>query len=198
MNYNPGWADMIRAHAGEQAHLLSEMEDGYVTTIIAIAGRMVDVYRNGGKAIIFGNGGSYADAIHFAGELEGAYRNRNRPALPALVPSNPAALTAIANDFGYEHVFRKFVEANVQQGDIVIGISTSGESPNVVLGLEEARKKKSTTVAFTGSTGGKMANHADILLRVPSDDTPRIQGSHHFVFHEICDIVERELFPQGD
>jgi len=163
-------------------------------TVEAVAKAMISCYKQGGKAIIFGNGGSYADALHFAGELEGAYNNRNRPALSALVPSNEAAQTAIANDFGYNKGFFRFVQANAQPGDVVIGISTSGNSPNVVYALEEARKKGARTVAFTGRTGGKLKECADVLLNIPADYTPYIQIAHSVSYHIICDIVESELF----
>ena len=163
-------------------------------TIKEIANSIVSCYRHGGKVILFGNGGSFSDALHFAGELEGAYKNRSRPALAALVPANPSALTALANDFGYDFVFRKFVEANAKPGDVVVGLSTSGNSPNVVKGLQEARRMGAKTVAFTGESGGKMKSEVDILLNVPSASTGYIQIAHSASYHIICDIVESELF----
>jgi D-sedoheptulose 7-phosphate isomerase len=142
-----------------------------------------------------GNGGSYADSLHFAAELEGAYKNRNRAALAAMVPSNPASLTAIGNDFGYLNTFKKTVQAFINKGDVVIGLSTSGNSENVIQAFQEAKLKGARVVAFTGESGGKMKEYADILLNVPSQDTPRIQEAHHFAYHEICEIVETSLFP---
>lgn len=177
----------------EMMELIQKTKEMHSKTIEKIGREIVNCYRNGGKLIIFGNGGSFADALHFAAEFEGPFKNRSRPPLPALVPSNFSALTAIGNDFGYEQTFKKFVEANTKKGDIVIGISTSGNSPNVILALEEAKKKEVITIAFTGYSGGKMKN-ADILLNIPSTDTARIQELHHFAYHEICNLVEREMF----
>ena len=186
---------MIERSFDEVINVLGKTRDLHTKTIEQIASSMISCYKQGGKVIIFGNGGSYSDAMHFAGELEGAYKNRKRAALAALVPSNTAALTAIANDFGYDHVFRRFVEANGQAGDIVIGLTTSGNSPNVIYGLQEAKKRNAYTVAFTGDSGGKVKEYADILFNVPSSDTARIQEMHHFAYHEICGIVENALFP---
>ena len=163
-------------------------------TMETIAHEIISSYENNGKCIIFGNGGSYADALHFAGELEGAYLNRKRPALAALVPANTAAMTAIANDFQYDNIFYRFVDANANPGDVVIGISTSGNSPNVVSALGLARKKNAKTVAFTGENGGKCREHADLLLNVPSDFTPCIQIAHSAAYHIICEIIESEMF----
>jgi D-sedoheptulose 7-phosphate isomerase len=174
--------------------VLKRTKELHSKTIEKIAHETIDTYKRGGKLIVFGNGGSYADALHFAAELEGAYMNRGRPALSALVPSNESALTAIANDFGYESVFQRFVEANAAPGDIVIGITTSGNSPNVIAALESAGKKGAKTVAFTGAGGGKAKSHADILLDVPSDYMPYIQIAHSAAYHIICETVESELF----
>jgi D-sedoheptulose 7-phosphate isomerase len=176
------------------SYVLSKTKELHSKTIENIAHEMITAFRTGKKCIIFGNGGSYADALHFAGELEGAYNNRNRPALPVLVPSNFSAITAIANDFGYDFVFSRFVGANVAPGDIVIGITTSGNSMNIVTALELARKKSAKTVAFTGESGGKCKEHADILFNVPSAYTPCIQLAHSAAYHIICEIIESELF----
>src|SRR3989344_114334 len=186
--------ETLMEHYRELQEVLEKTLYLHHKTILTIAEKIIKAYRNSKKLIIFGNGGSYADALHFAGELEGAYRNRNRPALPALVP-HPAAVTAIANDFNYDQTFKRFVEANANQKDIVIGISTSGNSKNILVALEEARRKKAATFAFTGEGGGEIKKRglADILLNVASSDTPRIQEAYKFAFHEICDIVERVL-----
>ncbi len=181
-------------YCDDVCEVLQRTKEIHATTIEAVAKTIVSCYKQGGKLIIFGNGGSYADALHFAGELEGAYNNRNRPALSALVPSNEAAQTAIANDLGYDKGFFRFVQANAQPGDVVIGISTSGNSPNVIYALEEARKKGARTVGFTGRAGGKAKEYAGILLNIPADYTPYIQLAHSISYHIICDIVESELF----
>ena len=132
--------------------------------------------------------------MHFAAELEGCYRNKSRSSLKALVPSNPSTLTAISNDFNYNEIFLRFIKANAEKEDIIIGLSTGGNSQNVVLAFEEARKIGAMTVGFTGESGGKMSPLCDILFNVPSFDTPRIQEIHHFAYHEICEIVEKEMF----
>lgn len=185
---------MLEENFSDLRSLLDMTQALHSKTINSVAEMIISTVQNKGKIIVIGNGGSYADAMHFAGELEGAYRNRKRPALPALVPSNAAALTAIANDFGYEDIFKKFVEANMRSCDILIGLSTSGNSVNVLKAFESAKKIGAKVVAFTGQSGGKMKDCADVLLNVPSENTPRIQEVHHFAYHEICDIVEQRLF----
>ena len=121
-------------------------------SIELIANVIIDCYRSGGKLIIFGNGGSAADAMHFAAEFEGqlSFRDKNRKPLSALTPYNISALTAISNDYGYDQSFERFVRANAQRGDVVIGISTSGNSPNVLRAIEEAKRFGTTTIGFTG------------------------------------------------
>lgn len=184
----------IDKHGKELGELIGKTLEQHATTIEKIAGVMANSFRDGGKSIIFGNGGSYADALHFAAELEGAYRDRQRPPLAALVPANPAALTAIANDYGYGETFGRFVTAHAHRKDIVIGLSTSGNSPNVVNALISAHEIGAITVGFTGLSGGIIRKQCDILLDIPSTNTPRIQELHHFAYHEICEIIERELF----
>jgi phosphoheptose isomerase len=147
----------------------------------------------GGKVLIFGNGGSAADAQHFAAELSGRFR-RERAALPALsLTTDTSALTAIANDYGYEHVFARQVEAHGRRGDVAIGISTSGRSPSVVRALEQARERGLLTVAMTGRGGGALAELADFLLDVPHQDTARIQEVHGMIVHILCELVEESL-----
>lgn len=186
--------DNIKLHLEDLKLILDKTLHIHYETIRKIALSIVASYKNNRKIIIFGNGGSYADALHFAAELEGCYRNRTRPSLKALVPSNPSTLTAISNDFSYNEIFSRFVKANAEKGDIVIALSTSGNSQNVIFALEEARKLGSITVGFTGESGGKMKSSCDILFNVSSQDTPRIQEIHHFAYHEICEIVEKEMF----
>jgi len=192
------YGEMLENHCRELNDLLKESIEKNKEVIIEISGKIINSFRNGGKVIIFGNGGSYADALHFAGELEGSYRNRNRRPLPVLVPSNSATLTAIGNDFGYDKIFLNFVKAHAKKEDIVIGISTSGNSENVIKAMEEARRLGAFCVVFAGNSGGSLKNHCDLLLDIPSKDTPRIQEAYHFVFHEICDIVEKEIFSNSE
>ena len=184
----------IRAHADELIELTKKTRDMHAKTIKAIADMLVLCLKSGNKIIIVGNGGSYADACHFAGEIEGSYKNRNRKGMAAIVPGNIAALTAIANDFSYEDVFRRNVESIGNKGDILIGLSTSGNSGNIVKAFEFARLNGIRTIGFTGDSGGKMKECSDVLLNIPSKDTPRIQEMHKFSYHEICEIVEKEMF----
>jgi len=161
-----------------------------------VANAIAGCYRNGGKLLIFGNGGSAADANHFAAEFEGQLSSvdKGRKALPALTPSNMSAITAISNDFGYDMSFLRFVQANVKPGDIVIGISTSGNSKNVILAIEEAKKLGATTVGFTGNDGGKLRNVADILLNIPASNVSIIQEGHIIAYHRVCALVIKNLF----
>lgn len=156
---------------------------------------LIAAYRGGGKAIFFGNGGSAADAQHLAAEFLGRYL-QERPALPALALAvNTSVVTAIGNDYGYDQVFARQVLAWARPGDVAVGISTSGNSRNVVTGLEAAKQRGARAVALTGEGGGKMAAVADILLAVPSRETPRIQECHILIGHALCQAVESALFP---
>ncbi len=154
---------------------------------------MVDCVRSGGKVILFGNGGSASDAQHLAGELVGRFR-MERNAFPALsLTTNTSIITAVANDYGYDMVFARQVEALGRKTDLIVGISTSGNSPNVVEGIRKAKQIGAKTIGLTGKDGGKIAEIADIVLAVPSSDTPRIQEAHITIGHIICDIVEKIL-----
>jgi len=184
----------IRTHGDELIELTKKTISEHTKTMKVIADMVVSCLKSGNKIIIFGNGGSYADACHFAGEIEGSYRNRNRKGMAAVVPGNIAAMTAIANDFSYEDIFRRNIEAIGNKGDLVIGLSTSGNSGNIIKAFEYARVKGIKTIGFTGETGGKMKECSDILLNISSKDTPRIQEMHKFAYHEICEIVEKEMF----
>lgn len=161
--------------------------------ILSIAEKITTALRMGNKILICGNGGSAADAQHIAAELAGKFNFERRP-LPAIaLTTNTSILTSIANDYTYEDVFSRQVQALVKPGDVVIGISTSGNSPNVVKAINEANSIGAFTVAFTGK-GGKLKEIAEFCLAVPSDDTPRIQEVHITAGHIICHIVEESLF----
>jgi D-sedoheptulose 7-phosphate isomerase len=165
----------------------------YPEQVAAIVAAMVDAFRNGKKVLWCGNGGSAADAQHLAAEFSGRFL-RDRGGLPSEALSvNTSALTAIGNDFGYENVFARQVEAFVQPGDVVVGITTSGKSPNVVRALEEANKRGATTVAFTGNGGGPLAEIADLVLLGPDGYSAIVQEVHITLGHIICDLVEQEL-----
>jgi D-sedoheptulose 7-phosphate isomerase len=155
--------------------------------------RMAACLRAGGKVLAFGNGGSAADAQHLAGELVGRYLV-DRRALPALaLTTDPSVVTAVANDLGYDSVFRRQVEAHGRPGDVAVGISTSGKSPSVVAALEWARSHGLVTVALTGEGGGRLAGLVDHLIDVPTAETPRVQEVHGMVVHLLCQIVEEDL-----
>jgi D-sedoheptulose 7-phosphate isomerase len=160
-----------------------------------IAELIVKAYRNGKKVILFGNGGSAADAQHIAAELMGKYYLERDP-LPAIALTvNTSSLTALGNDYSFGLIFARQLEALGEAGDVVIGISTSGDSENVIRALEVAKGKGLMTVGFTGRDGGRLKNDVvHYCLNIPSEDTPRIQEGHITMGHIICEIVERELF----
>ncbi len=166
-----------------------------LTGEIARAGDLLaQAYVRGNKVLVFGNGGSAADAQHFVAELVGRYR-QNRPALPALaLTTNPSSVTCIANDFGYDALFARQLEAFAQPGDIAVAISTSGKSPSVLRGLEKARELGCVTLGLTGGDGGSMPALCDVCLVAPSNVTARIQELHIAILHLWCDAVEARLF----
>lgn len=162
--------------------------------IAKIAQRVIQCYRQGRKVILFGNGGSAADAQHVAAELVCRFQ-KERKSLPAIaLTTDTSALTAIGNDYGFDKIFSRQVESMAEEGDVAIGISTSGNSVNVIEGINEAKKKSAYTIGFLGRTGGKLKDIVDLALCVPSLNTARIQEVHITVGHIICQIVEEELF----
>lgn len=164
-----------------------------LSAMTAAAEALVTAYSAGRKAFFFGNGGSAADAQHLAAEFLGRYL-RERPALPAVaLHCNTSAVTAIANDYGYEFVFSRQLEALASSGDVAVAISTSGNSPSVIHAVQSARTLGLTTVALTGQSGGKLRDIADILIAVPCDETPRIQECHILIGHALCDAVEQAI-----
>jgi len=155
---------------------------------------IIEAYKNGNKVLFAGNGGSASDAQHLSAELSGRFYF-DRPPLPAeALHCNTSYLTAVANDYGYDEVFARMIKGSGQSGDVLVGLSTSGNSPNILKAFETAKSQGLKIIAFTGETGGEMKNLADILLNVPSMDTPRIQESHILIGHIICCLVEDELF----
>ncbi|MSO21042.1 MAG: SIS domain-containing protein [Acidobacteria bacterium] len=155
-----------------------------------LADRMARALKAGRTIYWLGNGGSATDAMHLAAELVGKLSRPRRALASVALSANPATLTAIGNDFGFEEVFSRQVEALVRRGDVVIGISTSGNSMNVIRAMRAARKLKATTVGFTGQRGGKLARAAELVLKVPSRDTQRIQESHITIGHIVCGLAE--------
>ena len=182
----------IRAIVAESVALKQRFFAEQAGLLIQVGRRMAACLAAGGKILVFGNGGSAADAQHLAGELVGRYR-RDRAALAALaLTTDPSVITAIGNDLGYEAVFRRQVEAHGRPGDVAVGISTSGRSANVVEALRLARSRGLVTVGLTGGGGGRLVGIVDYLVDVPHTDTPRIQEVHGMVVHILCEIVEEE------
>jgi D-sedoheptulose 7-phosphate isomerase len=160
------------------------------------ARRCVDALRGGRKIMFCGNGGSAADAQHLAGELVSRF-NYDRPGLPAMaLTTDTSILTAIGNDYGYEQLFARQVEASGVAGDVLVAISTSGNSPNVLRALEAARARKLVTIGLTGRSGGRMEGACDILIRAPAAHTPRVQEAHIVIGHTLCALIESALFPR--
>jgi D-sedoheptulose 7-phosphate isomerase len=167
-----------------------------IDQVVAVAAAIVASLRSGGKILFFGNGGSSMDAGHLAAELSGRFY-RDRPGLAGIsLSDSTAAVTAIANDYTYDNVFARQVRALGKPGDVAIGLTTSGNSRNVIEGLRAADEIGMYTVALTGQTGGKVVGLVDVCIRVPSDDTPRIQEACMHLGHTICELVEQEIFPE--
>jgi D-sedoheptulose 7-phosphate isomerase len=157
------------------------------------ADALIAAYRNGRKALFFGNGGSAADAQHLAAEFLGRYLRERRPLPAVALHNNSSALTAIANDYGYEQVFSRQLQALAVAGDVAVAISTSGNSQNVIEGVKAARQMGVYTIGLTGAAGGRLRELVDVLIAVPSDETPRVQECHILVGHALCDKVEHAL-----
>ena len=157
----------------------------------------IDAFKNDKKMLFCGNGGSASDAQHIASELSGRFYKDRPPLYAEALHVNSSYMTAVANDYGYEETYARMVEASGRKGDVLVGISTSGNSPNVVKAMLNAKEIGMLTVGFTGSKGGEMKEICDIMIQVPSDDTPRIQEVHILVGHIICQLIEEEMFPNA-
>jgi D-sedoheptulose 7-phosphate isomerase len=165
-----------------------------IKTVDKIIDALVKAFKNERRVYFCGNGGSAADAQHLAAEFTGRFY-KNRLALPAeALHCNTSYLTAVANDYGYDHIYSRLIEGIGQRGDVLIGLSTSGNSPNILNACSTAKEKGMVVVGFTGDGGGKMAEYCDHLIDVPSMDTPRIQESHILIGHIICELVEEAYF----
>jgi D-sedoheptulose 7-phosphate isomerase len=183
-------AAIIRDCIAAQQGLL---ERSSLRAIVDAAQLITDSFSHGGKLLLFGNGGSASDAAHIAAEFVGRFQ-RDRRALPALsLGANESSVTAIANDFGFEHVFVRQLEALGSGGDVAIAISTSGRSANVLAGARTARDLGIRTIGLTGGDGGELGGAVDICLHVPGTSTARVQESHILVAHVLCELVERQL-----
>jgi len=189
-------AARVRAILEESAQVKRALADQVADAIARAADLVAESLRRGGRVLFFGNGGSAADSQHLAAEFCGRLR-RERPALPAIaLTANTSDLTALGNDYGFERIFARLVEAHGRAGDVAIAISTSGNSPNVLAAVDAARAAGLHTIAFTGRGGGKVAARVDLALVVPSDDTQRIQESHIAIGHVLAELVDDALFPQ--
>jgi D-sedoheptulose 7-phosphate isomerase len=170
------------------------LQDALIDDVVKVAEHVVEAYRNGNKLLLFGNGGSAADAAHLAAEMSGRFLI-DRRALPAIaLADNVAAITAIGNDYSFADIFARQVEGFGSAGDVAIGISTSGRSENVIKAIEIARRLGLYTVGLTGASGGRLSQVADLCLCMPSTDVPRIQEAHTLVGHILCEVVESTMF----
>lgn len=190
--------DIFRARLESSIKIKSALlNDAAILELVsAITNSVIGAYRNGGKVLWCGNGGSAADAQHLAAELSGRFYYDRPPLNSEALHVNSSYVTAVANDYGYDIIYSRLITAMGNKGDVLIGLSTSGNSPNVVNALAEARKKGMITIGFTGESGGKMKDLCDYLIRIPSNDTPRIQECHMLLGHTICELTESTLFPK--
>jgi D-sedoheptulose 7-phosphate isomerase len=185
--------DILRKNIEGSIAVHGRMMEACLPAMSRAAGALIAAYHSGRKAIFFGNGGSAADAQHLAAEFLGRYL-RERSPLPALaLNANSSAVTAIGNDYGYEHIFSRQLQALAVAGDVAFGISTSGNAKNVVEALVVARTMGVHTIGLTGASGGRMSEIVDVLIAVPSIETPRIQECHILVGHALCDAVEQAM-----
>ncbi|MBD1576150.1 MULTISPECIES: D-sedoheptulose 7-phosphate isomerase [Vibrio] len=189
------YQDLIRSELAEAADVLNAFlsDDKNLQQIEAAAKMIADSFKQGGKVLSCGNGGSHCDAMHFAEELTGRYRE-NRPGYPGIAISDPSHLSCVSNDFGYDHVFSRYLEAVGSKGDVVFGLSTSGNSANILKAMEAAKAKGMKSIALTGKDGGKMAGVADIEIRVPHFGyADRIQEIHIKIIHIVIQLIEKEM-----
>ena len=184
-------ADEIRRQLEESARVKQSFSNGLIGRIAQFAEKSAAALRAGGKIVFFGNGGSAADALHLAAELVVRLRT-DRQGLAALaLTTNPSVLTAAGNDYGFERIFSRQIESLVAPRDVLVALSTSGASPNIVRGVEAGRTRDAYLVAFTGETGGALADKVDLLLNVPSQDPQRIQEAHITIGHIACALIEQ-------
>ena len=190
----------ISAQIAEARRVMSDMlaDESLLSTLAAAAGACIESLQRGGKILLAGNGGSAADAQHIAGELVSRFAF-DRPGLPAIaLTTDSSILTAIGNDYGYEKLFSRQVQAHGNKGDVFIGYSTSGKSPNILRAFEEARARGLVCIGLTGNRGGPMRKLCDHLLEVPSGDTPKIQEGHLVLGHILCGLIENTIFKAND
>ena len=188
-------SNQVKKSIDVKQQLLKNQE--LMNLIKEVALKTTEIYKNGNKTLIAGNGGSAADAQHIAGEFVSRFYF-DRPGIPSIaLTTDTSIITAIGNDYGYEKLFARQVQANGVKGDVFIGISTSGNSANIIEALKECKEKGIITVGLTGEKGGKMAEICDYCIKVPSNETPRVQEAHILIGHIICAVVEEAIFGKG-
>lgn len=186
--------EKIRKAFKDSITVKQQFIEANVDTIVEVSRLLADTFSRGNKLLLFGNGGSACDASHIAAEFVNRFK-KERPAFPALaLNTDMAVLTSIANDYDYSEIFARQMKAFAQDNDVVIAISTSGSSPNVIKAVNVARKKKLKTIALTGAKGDDLASKCDYVFAVPSNDTPRVQETHITLAHVLCQMVEEILF----
>jgi phosphoheptose isomerase len=190
--------ELVRRTLADAIALHQRVIDADLRPVVAAAEAIASAIRNGGAVLTFGNGGSAADAQHIAAELVGRFERERAPMAAVALTADSSVLTSVANDYGYERVFARQVEALGRRGDVAVGISTSGRSPSVVAALEAARARGLTTIALTGGDGGAAGRTAAIHVSVPSAVTARVQEVHRTLLHAICEIVEATLTTRTD
>jgi D-sedoheptulose 7-phosphate isomerase len=188
-------AELIRQQLEDSARVKKSFSDQLIHGLVTVTEQSAASLKAGGKLVFFGNGGSASDALHLSAELVVRLR-ATRPGLPSLaLTANPSVLTAAANDFGFEQIFARQIESLLAANDVLVALSTSGNSPNILRGVEAGRARGAYLVAFTGENGGALAPKVDLLLNVPSQDPQRIQECHITIGHIACSLIEKLLFP---
>ncbi len=187
--------EIIRGSIKVKQDLLEN--EALINTIQAVTQKITEAFKNGNKVLFCGNGGSAADAQHLAAEFSGRFYHDRNPLPSEALHCNSSYLTAVANDYGYEFVYSRLLKGTGTRGDILVGLSTSGNSKNIIRAYETAKETGITTVSFTGESGGAMKALSDYLINVPSNDTPRIQEAHIMAGHIICQLTEAALFETG-
>jgi D-sedoheptulose 7-phosphate isomerase len=184
-------AEEIRRQLEESARVKQSFSEELIGRISQFAEKSASALRSGGKIVFFGNGGSAADALHLAAELVVRLRTERQGLAALALTTNPSVLTAAGNDYGFEQIYSRQIESMVAPQDVLVALSTSGNSPNMIRGVETGRAKGAYLVALTGETGGALAHKVDLLLNVPSTDPQRIQESHITIGHIACSIIEQ-------
>ncbi len=179
----------------ESAKLSTTLAEKYAAPVAQAADMLSECLRSGHKILLAGNGGSASQATHIAAEFTGRYKLDRKPLAAISLATDVSAITAIGNDYGFEHIFRRQIAAIGAEGDVLIALSTSGNSQNIILAIQQAKKQKIKVISLLGKTGGKQKGLADIDIIIPSENTPRIQEAHLTILHIICEIIEEKMFP---